>query len=97
MLYNYNDELYHSDKLEITVRGKTMEVDFFDGMRIDPDSIPQGKHMYHTRHGDNNDWATPVMIQVEGRGVMVNFCGTVVSDEPIGIDEETFIDDVNWL
>lgn len=99
MLYNYNEHLDYCDKLEIHVVGenKNREVQFFDGMRLDPNSIPEGKHMYHTRHNDENDWSTPVSVQKEGAGIMVNFCGTIVTEEPINITEETEIDFVSWI
>jgi len=61
--------------------------DYYDGMRISHDSIPEGKHRYETRHSDN-DVTYPIAIAPEGRPVIVNFCGTIVSDYPIPVDDE---------
>ena len=61
--------------------------EYYDGRRIMFDSIPQGKHRYETRHSDY-DICNPVAIAPEGRPVIVNFCGTIVSDMPIPINEE---------
>lgn len=52
----------------------------FIDQRVDPDTIPEGKYMYHTRHSDNGDWCTPVTIEPF---VLVNFCGTIIVDEEI--------------
>jgi hypothetical protein len=72
------------------------EVEFFDWIRVNPDTIPKGKHMYHTRHRDN-DWSSPVTIAPEGKSILVNFCGTIVTDKKFDIKEETKIIDVGWL
>lgn len=61
--------------------------EYYDGMRISHDSIPEGKHRYETRHSDN-DVTYPIAIAPEGRPVIVNFCGTIVSDYPIPVDDE---------
>ena len=101
MLYNYKQQIEDgmSEKLEIHVVGEKENriVEFFDGIRLDPASIPEGKHMYHTRHNDDGDWSTPVTVQVEERGIMVNFCGSIVTDEPINITEETEIDFCSFI
>lgn len=72
------------------------EVEFFDGIRIDPSTIPSGKHMYHTRHADN-DCCQPKTIAPEGIPIVVNFCGTIVSDTPLDVKEETKLMYVSWL
>lgn len=67
-------------------------------MRIDPDTIPEPFHKYSTRHGDNNDWVTPVTI--ENYSIMVNFCGEFITTEVldfgkldwIGVKEMYFTD-----
>lgn len=78
------------EKIEIRIRGQrgVREVEWADGIRIAPDSLPSGKHAYTTRHSDN-DWCTPVAIAPECDMIRVNFCGTIISDEPIEIEEET--------
>lgn len=67
-------------------------------MRIDNDTIPEPFHKYSTRHGDNNDWTTPVTI--ENHSIMVNFCGEFITAEVldfgkldwIGVKEMYFTD-----
>ena len=71
-------------------------VEYFDGIRIDPQSLPKGKHMYHTRHSDN-DISQPVTIAPEGTAVIVNFCGTIVTDQPLEVGEETKLMFVSWI
>ncbi len=66
---------------------KYYRCEYYDGMRILYDSIPQGKFRYETRHSDY-DICFPVAIVPEGEVVIVNFCGTIVSDIPIQIAEE---------
>lgn len=66
---------------------KYYRCEYYDGMRILLDSIPAGKHRYETRHLDF-DMCHPVAIAPEGRPVIVNFCGTIVSDFAIPVDEE---------
>ena len=72
------------------------KVEYFDGIRIDPQSLPKGKHMYHTRHSDN-DISQPVTIAPEGTAVIVNFCGTIVTDQPLEVGEETKLMFVSWI
>lgn len=64
--------------------------EYYDGMRLMRDSIPNGKYMYQTRHSDS-DICHPVSIAPLGQNVIVNFCGTIVSDMPIALDAETKI------
>lgn len=59
--------------------GEIYEGKFYD-FRIDPTTIPADKFMYHCRHDDDWDWTTPVTIE---RRVMVNFCGTLITDKEI--------------
>ena len=63
----------------VTVFGKKC---LFTDIRVDRETVPQGKYMYEIRHSDE-DWGLPVSV---GPGVLVNFFGTVVSDEPL-LDE----------
>ncbi len=72
---------------------KYYRCEYYEGMRILFDSIPQGKHRYETRHSDT-DICIPVSIKPEGMPVIVNFCGTIVSDIPIAISEETKVMEV---
>lgn len=56
--------------------------------RIDRTSVPEGLHLYELRHSDE-DWCDPVQI---GKGVLVNFYGTVLSREPVELNADGFLD-----
>lgn len=86
------------DTLEIRMKRQKdiHKVEYFDGIRINPKSLPKGKHMYHTRHSDN-DISQPVTIAPEGTAVIVNFCGTIVTDKPLEVGEETKLMFVSWI
>ena len=87
------------DKVEIRVKGQkgVKVVEWAEGVRIAPDTLPNGKHAYTTRHGDNGDWCTPVAIAPECEIIRVNYCGTIITDEPIEIEEETDIMFLGYL
>lgn len=87
------------DKVEIRVKGQkgVKVVEWAEGVRIAPDTLPNGKHAYTTRHGDNGDWCTPVAIAPECEMIRVNYCGTIITDEPIEIEEETDIMFLGYL
>ena len=94
MLYKYNPK----DALKMTITltdGRSITGEFFDGMRINLNSIPKGKIWYQTRHNDDGDMATPVTI-VERQGITVNFCGTLISDMDLNLEKETEIEDVDY-
>jgi hypothetical protein len=62
--------------------------------RVLPTQRVKGYSYYETRHGDNN-WCVPLTIEL---GVCVNFCGTLVTKEPL--DLASFIDitaEQGWL
>lgn len=77
-LVNYNDCFPVFNTL-VDMDGNKLKGEFFD-WRIDPTTIPEGKHVYMCRHDDNGDWVTPVTIE---RRVWVNFCGTFITDAPL--------------
>lgn len=87
------------DKVEIRVKGQkgVKVVEWAEGVRIAPDTLPNGKYAYTTRHGDNGDWCTPVAIAPECEMIRVNYCGTIITDEPIEIEEETDIMFLGYL
>lgn len=97
---NYSDlkKRNYVDTLEIRLKYQKdcHTIEFFDGVRVNPDSIPEGKHMYHTRHADN-DVSQPIAIAPEGKPIIVNFCGTIVTDQKFDLREETKIMYVSWL
>ena len=72
--------------IEIEVNGKDYLVEWFVGIRIDPATIPEGKHLYQTRHAEG-DWGRPISI-TKGN-VLMNFCGSVVTSESLCLEGET--------
>lgn len=98
MLKNYIDNLDNKCMLEIRLRRQKdfCKVEYFDGIRLNPDTLPDGKHMYHTRHSED-DISQPVAIAKEGTSVIVNYCGTIVTDKPLKVEEETRLMFVSWL
>lgn len=94
MLYKYDPK--DAQRMTLTLSdGRTISGEFFDGMRINLNTIPKGKVWYQTRHNDDGDMATPVTI-VERQGITVNFCGTLISETDLKLDAETDIEDVNY-
>jgi hypothetical protein len=89
--YNELKESGFIENADIRIRHQSgvKEVEWCEGVRLDMEDIPTGKHAYQTRHADNGDWCTPVAIAPECDMIRVNFCGTIISDEPIEIEEET--------
>jgi hypothetical protein len=100
-MYDYKDlkGTSYEDTLEVRVKyqRKTYKVEYYDGIRIEDSSIPEGKYAYQTRHSDT-DWAQPVTIKSLGNVVVVNFCGTIVSDEPLPVKaDEVKLTYVSWI
>ena len=62
----------------------------FSDMRIDAGSLPDGKHKYEVA-GDDEAGGEPARVQ---KGVMCNFLGTLISDEPLPVNER---EHVLWL
>lgn len=91
MAYNYREAIKREPNSYVFIRLKNerkfYRCEYYDGMRILYDSLPNGKHRYETRHPDN-DVSCPISIAPEGKPVVVNFCGTIVSDIPIAISKE---------
>lgn len=95
MICNYNDKIVKPMHLVAMSNGNRYEGEFID-LRIDPNTIPQGKHWYHCRHDDDGDWVTPVTIEPR---VIVNFCGTFITDKEIEFPDEykTIYIDESWF
>ncbi len=91
MIYDYNEARKRvSDSyayIRLKYERKYYRCEFYDGMRIAFQSIPQGKYRYETRHPDI-DLSYPVSIAPLGKPIIVNFCGTIVSDMPIAVSGE---------
>lgn len=88
----------YRDVLDIRIKHQKEHhiVEYYDGIRIDPDSLPKGKHLYHTRHSDY-DCSIPVTIAPEHTIVVVNFCGSIVTDQPLYVKEEIKLMFVSWI
>lgn len=64
------------------VKVKGIECEFYD-IRIDRDSVPKEKYFYEVRH-DDEDWSYPCQV---AKGILVNFYGTLIADQPMPLDE----------
>ena len=65
-----------------------IECEYID-MRIDRDSVPEGKHQYEVA-GDDDSGGDPVRVK---SAILVNFFGTLICDKPLPIGN----DGVLWL
>lgn len=86
---------YEKEKFQ-NVSVRDIECEFND-MRIDPNTIPEGKYKYEVA-GDDDCGDEPARVQQE---VFVNFFGTLVSNEPLPIGDDGVLwlndDDFKWL
>ena len=65
----------------VTIFGKPA---LFTDWRIDRDTVPSGLYCYELRHEDE-DWGSPCQIV---RRILVNFFGTILTSEPIPLNED---------
>lgn len=65
------------------VKVKGIMCEFYD-IRIDRDSVPKRKYFYEVRH-DDEDWSCPCQV---AKGILVNFYGTLITDEPMPLDKD---------
>lgn len=72
---NYNDE----DWQRVEVKGREC---LFSDMRIMRDTIPEGKYMYELADAESD--GIPCRMRP---GILVNFYGTIVCDEPFEPDD----------
>lgn len=82
MRFDYKNETFS----KVSVCGVECE---FNDMRIERDSVPEGKYQYEIA-GDDDSGGEPARVQL---GVLVNFFGTLICDKPLPIGE----DGVLWL
>ena len=61
----------------------------FSDMRVDRSTVPEGKYQYEVA-GDDDSGGDPARVRL---GIMVNFFGTLISDQPLLIGN----DGVLWL
>lgn len=79
---DYNTEIFE----KVSVCGIPCD---FNDMRIDRATVPEGKYQYEVADDDECS-GDPVRVQ---SGVMVNFFGTLICDEPLPIGG----DGILWL
>lgn len=78
---------YKTEQLQkVSVCGIMCE---FSDIRIDRSTVPEGKYQYEVA-GDDDSGGDPARIR---RGIMVNFFGTLICDQPLPIGN----DGVLWL
>ncbi|MDE5695884.1 MAG: hypothetical protein K2I96_00495 [Lachnospiraceae bacterium] len=80
--YDYRTEHFQ----KVSVCGIKCE---FSDIRIDRSTVPEGKYQYEVA-GDDDSGGDPARIK---RGIMVNFFGTLISDQPLPVEN----DGVLWL
>lgn len=60
--------------------------------RLDNATIPEGLHSYELRHTDD-DWGIPCQV---AKQIIVNFYGTLLTNEPIQLGADGFLDISDW-
>lgn len=87
MLHSFNDVKFTG--MEIDFEDMTCQGIFVD-LRIDSNTIPEGKYMYQLKHGSDDDM-TPCALSNQ---VIVNFFGTFITDTPIIVEKNLTI--LDW-
>lgn len=64
--------------------GEIYEGEYID-MRLQMDTIPEGKFAYNCHHDDDGDWVSPATI--EKGNVVVNFAGVFITAKEIQFPE----------
>lgn len=89
--------LVNTLEIRLKYQRKVHTVEYFDGIRIQDETVPEGRYAYQTRHSDT-DWSQPVTIAPLGKKILVNFCGTIVSDQPLNVrGDEDRLTYVSWI
>ena len=66
---------------KISVCGMECE---FNGMRIDRNTVPEGRYQYEVA-GDDESGGDPARVK---QGILVHSCGTLICGEPLPIGDE---------
>lgn len=82
MRYDYRE--IKTEKVEV----KGIPCEFYD-MRVQRETIPEGKFMYEVADGDSD--GIPARVRL---GIMVNFYGTLICDQELPLEEDG---NVMWL
>ena len=69
---------------QVEVLGKSV---LFTDLRVDRDTVPEGLRCYELRHTDA-DWGAPCEL---ARGIMVNFMGTILTNDPYQLPPEGWL------
>lgn len=80
----YNPNQTWGVELQNDETGEVYEGEYID-IRLEMDTIPDGKFAYNCRHNDDGDWISPVTI--EKGNVMVNFAGVFITDKELVFPE----------
>lgn len=82
MLYDVKNEIWQK---AVWTDEKGAHKCLFNDRRFEPATVPSHLHMYQIRHDDEHqgDWA-----QIK-KGIMVNFWGTILTEEEIDFDSYT--------
>ena len=86
-------DLKDVSKESVIVKGVKCQ---FTDDRIMPYTVPEGKFMYEVRH-DDDGVGEPAQVAI---GILVNFFGTLVSDEQIPFDADGYCwieNDEDWM
>ena len=76
----YKKEETWSIELKNDDTGEIYEGEYID-MRLQMDTVPEGKFAYNCRHDDDGNWVDPVTI--EKGGILVNFAGVFITGKEI--------------
>lgn len=68
-----------SSRTFVSENGKKYVGEYVDA-RVVRETVPTNLHVYECRHGDEDDWSTPITIEDR---VIVNFAGTFITKKPI--------------
>ena len=60
----------------------------FTCMRVDPNTVPKGYYRYEVREDDDGN-GEPCQL---AKGIMVNHWGTLITDKPIDLDGDGYLD-----
>lgn len=87
MLYDFNEEMKHSDEVEVTVKGNVYPGILIQA-RVDPKTIPEEYHTYHLREWDT-DYPDdgPCACEIKNGHILVNYFGIFCTKEELPLKE----------
>lgn len=78
---------YNQKRFKVMKIGR--KIVLFVADRLDRENLPENLYVYECRHADSGDMRTPATIE---NHVKVNFCGTILSKEPIELTKSKYGD-----